>query len=58
MHDGAPHVSRNVREYLDRLYPGKWIERGGPVNWPPRSKDLSSLEYFLWRKNKLGVALK
>ncbi|GBL73687.1 hypothetical protein AVEN_230681-1 [Araneus ventricosus] len=29
-------------------YPGRWIGRGGPVLWPPRSPDLTSLDFFLW----------
>jgi len=48
-HDGAPaHFSQAVRGYLDETYPGRWIGRGGPVSWPPRSPDLTSLDYFLW----------
>ncbi|GFY35172.1 uncharacterized protein TNCV_5045471 [Trichonephila clavipes] len=26
----------------------RWIGRGGPVNWPARSPDLSCLDFFLW----------
>ncbi|KOC59408.1 hypothetical protein WH47_11037, partial [Habropoda laboriosa] len=26
----------------------RWIGRGGPVAWPPRSPDLNPLDYFLW----------
>ena len=29
-------------------YPGPWIGRGGPVAWPPRSPDLTPLDFFLW----------
>jgi hypothetical protein len=48
-HDGAPaHFSRAVRDYLDQTYPGRWIGKGGPVAWPPRSPDLTSLDFFLW----------
>ncbi|PRD18050.1 UNVERIFIED_CONTAM: hypothetical protein NCL1_62174 [Trichonephila clavipes] len=31
-----------------RAFPGRWIGRGGPVNWPARSPDLSYLDFFLW----------
>lgn len=49
MHDGAPaHFSVLVREYLNQTYPDRWIGRGGPVTWPPRSPDLNPLDYFLW----------
>ncbi|GFW24851.1 hypothetical protein TNCV_1961161 [Trichonephila clavipes] len=39
------HVSASTRfiEIHDRL-----ISRFGPVNWPPRSCDLTPLDYFLW----------
>ena len=48
-YDGAPpHNSLIVRNYLDTEFPGKWIGRGGPKEWPPRSPDLSSLDFFLW----------
>ncbi|GFX43429.1 transposable element Tcb1 transposase [Trichonephila clavipes] len=47
--DGAPsHYARHVREHLDRTFPNRWIGRGGPVTWPPRSPDLSPLDLFLW----------
>ncbi|GFW62466.1 putative transposable element [Trichonephila clavipes] len=34
---------KNPQVYSDRL-----ISRFGPVNWPPRSCDLTPLDYFLW----------
>lgn len=48
-HDGAPaHFCREVRELLNDTYPNHWIGRGGPIAWPPRSPDLTSLDFFLW----------
>nr|XP_042901341.1 uncharacterized protein LOC122269952 [Parasteatoda tepidariorum] len=48
-HDGAPaHFSIDVRNYLNATFGARWIGRGGPIPWPPRSPDLSSLDYFLW----------
>lgn len=48
-HDGAPaHYTRDVRNYLNTQYPNRWIGRGAPIAWPPRSPDLSSLDYFFW----------
>ena len=48
-HDGCPaHNYRPVRAHLDQRYPGRWIGRGGPVQWPPRSPDLTPLDFFLW----------
>ncbi|GFV58406.1 uncharacterized protein TNCV_1657681 [Trichonephila clavipes] len=32
-----------LKDTFDRL-----ISRFGPVNWPPRSCDLTPLDYFLW----------
>ncbi|KAJ4442536.1 hypothetical protein ANN_04123 [Periplaneta americana] len=48
-HDGAsPHFDRRVRNRLNATFPDRWIGRGGPVPWPPRSPDLSPLDFFLW----------
>lgn len=47
--DGAPaHFQVNVRDLLDTLFPNKWLGRGGPKNWPARSPDLTSPDFFLW----------
>lgn len=49
MHDGAPaHFSILAREYLNGAYQNRWIGRGGPQFWPPRSPDLNSLDFYLW----------
>lgn len=46
--DGAPaHFSLIVRNWLDENMPN-WIGRGGPTWWPPRSPDLTPLDFFLW----------
>ncbi|KYN27435.1 hypothetical protein ALC57_03144 [Trachymyrmex cornetzi] len=56
--DGAlAHGSRRVRNHLDLTFPGRWIGRGGPVSWCPRSPDLSSLNFFL-RKYLKNVIFK
>lgn len=48
-HDGAPaHFSVAVRAHLNETFGGRWIGRGGPVAWPPRSPDLTPLDFFLW----------
>lgn len=47
--DGATlHYGRNVRNYLDTIFPERWIERRGTIEWPARSPDLTPLDYFLW----------
>ena len=48
-HDGAPtHSSREIRNFLNYHFPGRWIGRGGPYNWPARSPDLSPQGYCVW----------
>jgi transposase len=49
MHDGAPsHFARAVRRHLTRRYGERWMGRGGPVPWPPRSPDLNPVDYCVW----------
>jgi len=47
-HDGAPHFSCEVRNFLNYCFPGRWFGRGGPHNWPARPPDLSPLDYCVW----------
>nr|XP_018913457.1 PREDICTED: uncharacterized protein LOC109041542 [Bemisia tabaci] len=54
--DGAPaHFSLAVRNYLNAEFPGRWIGRRGAIEWPPRSPDLTPLDYFLWGHLKSKV---
>lgn len=47
--DGCPaHYGRRVRNWLRENFPERWIGRGGPALWPPRSPDLTPLDFFLW----------
>lgn len=47
--DGAPpHFATNVRNFLDQQFPNRWLGRRGPVEWPPRSPDLTPPDFFLW----------
>lgn len=47
--DGAPaHFAVQVREDLAQRFGHRWIARGGAVSWPPRSPDLTPLDFFLW----------
>jgi len=55
-HDGAPpHYTIRVRELLNELFPNRWLGRDGPVTWPPRSPDLTPLDYYLWGHMKTLV---
>lgn len=48
-HDGAPpHNASCVKNYLDEQFPSRWIGPGGTKEWPPRSPDLTPLDFFLW----------
>ena len=42
------HTARVTMDLLRREFGEDFISRLGPVNWPPRSCDLTSLDYFLW----------
>lgn len=54
--DGAPpHYAGAVRDYLSQVFPGRWIGRRGPLEWPPRSPDLNPLDFFLWGHLKSTV---
>lgn len=49
MQDGAPpHFALVVREWLDARFPGRWLGRRGPHEWPSRSPDLTPCDFFLW----------
>ena len=48
-HDGAPsHYTRHVMKNLNDTFPNRWIGRGSTINWPPRSPDLTPLDFCLW----------
>jgi hypothetical protein len=47
--DGAPpHFHRDVTTFLDETLPGRCVGRGGPTAWPPRSPDLTPLDFIAW----------
>ena len=42
-----------IRQLLNREFPGRWMGRGSarhpaPVAWPPRSPDLTPLDFWVW----------
>jgi hypothetical protein len=44
--DGAhPHFHKEVTDFLNIKFPEKWIGRGGPITWLPRSPDLTPLDF-------------
>lgn len=47
--DGATcHTARATMALLREHFDEQLISRFGPVNWPPRSCDITPLDYFLW----------
>ncbi|GFX00865.1 uncharacterized protein TNCV_4578321 [Trichonephila clavipes] len=47
--DGATcHTAHATTDLLKDTFGDRLISRFGPVNWPPRSCDLTPLDYFLW----------
>ncbi|KOC59411.1 hypothetical protein WH47_11040 [Habropoda laboriosa] len=53
--DGAPaYFRRQVRDFLNDNYQGR-IGRGELIAWPPRSPDLTSLDFYLWSHIKSVV---
>jgi hypothetical protein len=47
--DGAPaHNAQQVTTFLQNRFQENWIGTNGPVRWPPRSPDISVLDFFLW----------
>ncbi|GFX80209.1 histone-lysine N-methyltransferase SETMAR [Trichonephila clavipes] len=54
--DGATcHIARATIDLLKDTFGDRLISRFEPVNWPPRSCDLTPLDYFLWGYVKLLV---
>jgi len=52
--DGAPvHYARKVRDYLNQVFPDRWIGRRGPLEWAARSPDLTPCRTFFF-----GVSLR
>ncbi|GBL85364.1 hypothetical protein AVEN_34565-1 [Araneus ventricosus] len=48
-HDGAPpHKISNLKQYLMETFYNQVMGYGGFVERPPRSPDLTTLDFFLW----------
>ena len=45
-------TSEGVR---NAFFPNRWLGRGGPVAWPPKSADLTHLDYYIWGHMKTLV---
>lgn len=54
--DGAPpHSTNEVSALLYEIFEDRWIANRGPFRYPPRSPDLTPLDFFVWGyiKNKV-----
>lgn len=52
-HDGCPaHYAGIVRQWLNTEFHDNWIGRDGPILWPPRSPDLTIMDFYLWGRLK------
>jgi len=57
--DGATcHTPHATMDILHKRFEGMVISRGGNVNWPPRSCDLTPLNFFFWDYLKSQVYMK
>lgn len=54
-HEALTHNANIVRNYLNEYFPNRLIGTSGAVQWPPRSPDLTPLDYFLWGHLKMVV---
>ena len=41
-----PHFAITVRDYLNQAFPGRWLGRAEQMMWPPRSTDLTPLDFL------------
>ena len=47
--DGVPpHYATHVRDFLNATFQERWIGRRGSIEWPPRSPDLTPMDFFFW----------
>ncbi|GBN42701.1 hypothetical protein AVEN_268104-1 [Araneus ventricosus] len=51
--DGAPpHWRTDVRALLGTTFTNRCIGRGGPITQPPRSADVTPLDFIFWATSK------
>lgn len=54
--DGAESLyTQHVKQYSHKCFLDHWLGHGGPLAWPPRSPDLTLLNYYLWGHMKSFV---
>ncbi len=45
--ESGPHYKTVTRKFLNKSWPDRWIGCVGPIEWSPRSLDLTPLNFFL-----------
>ncbi|GFX80958.1 uncharacterized protein TNCV_1909511 [Trichonephila clavipes] len=54
--DGATcNTARATIDLLKDTFGDRLLSPFGPVNWPPKSCDLTPLDYFLWSYKVIGL---
>ncbi|EFN79410.1 hypothetical protein EAI_04670, partial [Harpegnathos saltator] len=49
------YFSLEARNLLNDVFTDQWIGKRDTIEWPPKSPDLISLEFFYWRYLKAKV---
>ncbi|GBO16076.1 hypothetical protein AVEN_938-1 [Araneus ventricosus] len=39
---------RDLSQGCHSVFPRRWIGKGGPIQWPPKSPDIAPPDFFLW----------
>ena len=55
MMEHPAHFSIAARQVLNGKFPNRWIGRGGPVPWPPRSPDLTPWLFLMGAHEESGI---
>lgn len=51
--DGCPaHSAHICRQHLDQMFPERWIGRHSTIQFPPRSPDLTCMDFYFWGRIK------
>lgn len=54
--DGAPaHNVRQIHNLLHDLFDGRYLSTNGPIRMPPRSPDITPMDFFFWGFVKSAV---
>jgi hypothetical protein len=53
--DATCHTSGETIRLLQTKFPGRVISKNENINWPPRSYDLTPLDFYLWGDIKQKV---